>query len=73
MKSMLLSAKKVQYGLDATLRHLGFTVEEKPTIQCNYEIAYRSEIVKCKKPQTITEKLIKPCAEKMVELMIDRG
>ena len=57
-----LSAKSVQYDLEATLPHLGFTVEEKPILQCSYEVAYR--ITKCKKPHTIVEELIKPCAEK---------
>ena len=54
-----LSDKRVRYNLKATLLHLGFTVEEKPTLQCSYEVAYR--IAKCKKPHTIAEKLIKPC------------
>ena len=34
-------------------------------------MAYR--FAKCKKPQTIAEELIKPCAEKIVELMIGPG
>ena len=57
-----LSAKRVQYDLDAMLPHLEFTVEEKPTLQCSNDVAY--QIAKCKKPHTIAEKLIKPCAEK---------
>ena len=55
-----LSAKTVQYDLE-TLLHLGFTAEEKPTLQCSYEVAYC--IAKCKKPHTIAEKLIKRCAK----------
>ena len=58
----------MQYDLEATLRRLEFTVEEKPTLQCSYEMAYR--IAKCKKPRTIAEELIKSCAEKMVEILI---
>ena len=54
-----------------TLHHLGFTVEEKPTLQCSYKVAYR--IVKCKKPHTIAEDLIRTCAEKMLEVMIGLG
>uniref|UniRef100_UPI00358E6FFE protein FAM200C-like n=1 Tax=Myxine glutinosa TaxID=7769 RepID=UPI00358E6FFE len=46
----------------------GFRPEEKPALQSSYEVAYR--IAKCKKPHTIAEDLIKPCTEKMVELMI---
>ena len=50
---------------------MGFTVEEKPTFQCSYKVANR--IAKCKKPHTIAEELIKPCTEKMVEIMIGSG
>ena len=57
-----LSAKRVRYNLEATLPHLGFTVEEKLTLQCNYEVTYR--MVKCKKPHTIAKAIIKPFAEK---------
>ena len=66
-----LSAKRVRYDLEATLPHLGFTVVEKLTLRCSYEVAY--QIAKCKKPHTIVEELIKPCAEKMVEIMIGSG
>ena len=66
-----LSAKEVRYDLEATLPHFRFGVEEKPILQCSYEVAYR--IAKCKKPHTIAEQLIKPCAEKMVEIMIGSG
>ena len=57
-----LSAKSVQYDLEVMLPDFGFTVEEKPTLQCSYEAAYR--IAKCKKPHAIAEEFIKPCAEK---------
>ena len=57
--------------VEATLPHLGFTVEEKPTLQWSFEVAYR--IAKCKKPHTIAEELIKSCTEKMVETMIESG
>ena len=66
-----MSAKRVRYDLEATLHHLGFTVVEMPTLQCSYEVGYR--IAKCKKPHSIAEELIKPCAEKMVEIMIGLG
>ena len=66
-----LPAKKVRYDLEAMLPHLGVTVEEKPTLQSRYEMAY--QIVKCKKPHTIAEELVKPCAKTMVEIMIGSG
>uniref|UniRef100_UPI00358F567B protein FAM200C-like n=1 Tax=Myxine glutinosa TaxID=7769 RepID=UPI00358F567B len=63
-----LSAKRSRYDREATLPKFGFRPEEKPALQSSYEVAYR--IAKCKKPHTIAEDLIKPCTEKMVELMI---
>ena len=66
-----LSAKRIRYDLEATLPHLGFTLEEKPTLQFSYEVPYL--IANFKKPHTITENLMKPCAEKMGEIMMDQG
>ena len=66
-----LTARRIRYDLKATLSHLGFIIEEKPTFQSSYEVAYR--IAQCRKPHTICEKLIKPRAEKMVEIMIGSG
>ncbi|CAM1292366.1 ZBED8 (predicted) [Pycnogonum litorale] len=67
-----LSAKRARYDSEGTLPHFGFQPEEKPALQCSYEVAYR--IAKCKKPHCIADNLIKPCAtEKMVELMIGPG
>lgn len=63
-----LSAKRMRYDREATLPHFGFSPEEKPALLCSYEVAYL--IVKCKKPHTVAEELIKPCVEKMVEVMI---
>ena len=56
MMTSILSAKKVRYDLKATLPHLGFTVEEKPTRQCSYDVAYR--VAKCKKLHTFAEELV---------------
>ena len=64
------SAKKVRYDLKVTLLHLGFTVEEDP-LRFNYKAGY--EIAKCEKPHTIAEKLIKPCAERKVKMIIGSG
>ena len=59
----------IRAGSDAT--SFGIYGRRKPTFQCSYEVAYR--IAKYKKPHTIAEKLIKPCAEKMIEIMIGSG
>ena len=45
-----LCAKRVRDDLEAMLPHLRFTVKEKPTLECSYEVAYR--IAKCKKLHT---------------------
>ena len=66
-----LSAKRVRYDQEGTLPRFGFSPEEKPALQCSYEVAY--QIAKCKKLHTIAEELIKPCATKMVEIMIGPG
>ena len=66
-----MSAKRVQYDLEATLPHLGFTVDENTTLQWSYKEAYR--IAKCKKPHTIAQNLIKSCAENMVEMIGSGG
>ncbi|XP_077975830.1 protein FAM200C-like [Styela clava] len=63
-----LAAKRVRFDKEATLTNFGFLPEENPALECSYEVAYR--VAKCKKPHTIAEDLIKPCAEKMVELLI---
>lgn len=63
-----LSAKRSRYDREATLPKFGFRPEEKSAVQSSYEVAHR--IANCKKPHTIAEDIIKPCAEKMVELMI---
>ena len=66
----VLFVKKVQYDLKVTLLHLGFTVVKNP-LQFSYKVGY--EIAKCKKPHTIAEELIKPCAERKVKMMIGSG
>ena len=67
----VLSAKRVRFERKRTLPHFGFSTEEKPALQCSYKVAYR--IAKCKKSHTIAEELIKPCAEKIIELIIEPG
>jgi len=45
----------------------GFVPTQKPALEASYRVAYR--IAKVKKPHTIGETLIKPCALDMVQLM----
>ena len=60
-----MSVKRVRYDREALITHFGFLQEACP---CSYEMAY--QIAKSKKPHTIAEDLIKPCLEKMVEILI---
>ena len=71
MTSMLCLPKENDMTWKATLPRLRFTLEEKPTLQCSYKVGYW--IAKWEKLHTIAEELIKPCAEKMVEIMIGSG
>ena len=64
-KSLL--AKRARLRAAGTLPKLGFCSEDKPGLEASYRVAYR--ITKEKKPHTIGERLIKPCAMDMVELV----
>ena len=69
MTSMHVCQKStIRPGSDAT----SFGIYgETPTLQGSYEVEYQN--AKCQKPHVIAEELIKPCAEKMVEIMIGSG
>ena len=64
-KSLL--AKRARFRAAGTLPILGFCSEDKAGLEASYRVAYR--IAKEKKPHTIGERLIKPCAMDMVELV----
>ena len=64
-KSLL--AKRARFRAAGTLPKLGFYSEDKAGLEASYRVAYR--IAKEKKPHTIGEQLIKPCAMDMVELV----
>ena len=63
-----LPVKRARCDREALITHFGILQEEKPALQCSFEVAYR--IAKCKKLHAIAENLIKPCSEKMVEILI---
>ena len=63
-----LFAKRVRFNQEETLPDFEFFPKEKPALRCSYEVAH--QISKCEKLRTIVEELIKPCAKKMVEIMI---
>ena len=59
--------KRARFRVAGTLPKLGFASEKKPMVEASYHVAYR--IAKAKKPHDIAEKLIKPCALDMVEIL----
>ena len=59
--------KKARFERGVTLDKHGFIPTEKPLLEASYKIAY--QIAKNKKPHTIAETLIKPCALEMTEIV----
>ena len=59
--------KKARFEKSGTLVKHGFVPTQKPMVEACYKVAYR--IAKEKKPHTIAETLIKPCALEMIELV----
>ena len=60
-------AKKARFEKTGTLPKLGFARTQKRCLEASFKVAYC--IAKQKKPRTIGETLIKPCALEMVELV----
>lgn len=65
-----LKAKRVRFDTQGTLPKLGFIPTEKPLLIASYHVAYK--ISKCKKPHTIAEELIKPCALEMATIVLGK-
>ena len=59
--------KRARFCAAGALPKLGFCSEDKAGLEASYQVAYR--IAKEKKPHTIGEQLVKPCAIDMVELV----
>ena len=59
--------KKARFERGGTLDKHGFIPTGKPLLEASYKIAY--QIAKNKKPHTIAETLIKPCALEMTEIV----
>ena len=64
-KSLLV--KRARFRAVGTLPKLGFCSEDKAGLEASYRVVYK--IAKEKKPHKIGERLIKPCAMDMVELV----
>lgn len=59
--------KRARFEKTGTLPKLGFIPTQKPCLEASYKVAYR--IAQQKKPHTIAETLVKPCALDIVELV----
>lgn len=63
----LFKIKRARFEGREKLNNYGFVPEKKPALEASYRVALR--IAKDKKPHTIAETLIKPCAMEMAEIM----
>lgn len=63
----VLQQKKARFEKDRPLSEQELLQKEKPLLEASYKVAHL--IAKNKKPHTIGETLIKPCALEMVELV----
>ncbi|XP_076372943.1 protein FAM200C-like [Tachypleus tridentatus] len=65
-----LRVKRARFDQVSTLPTYGFSPTEKPLLRASYEVAY--QIAKSKKPHTIGEELIKPCALEMAKIVLGK-
>uniref|UniRef100_UPI00358F06DC protein FAM200C-like n=1 Tax=Myxine glutinosa TaxID=7769 RepID=UPI00358F06DC len=65
-----LKAKGTRFDHAGTLPTYGFSPTEKPMLLASYQVAY--QVAKSKKPQTIGEELIKPCALEMAKIILGK-
>ena len=63
--------KRARYDEKGTLPVFGFVPIDKPILTASYEVAY--VIAKQGKPHTIGEKLVKPAALKMANIMLGKA
>ena len=63
----MFATKQARFEAIGSLDVHGFVKEKKPALEASYRVALY--IVKEKKPHTIAETLVKPCAMEMVQLL----
>ncbi|XP_076042078.1 protein FAM200C-like [Oratosquilla oratoria] len=63
-----LQAKRARYDQRGTLTQLGFKPMQKPLLRASYEVAY--QCIKVKASHSAPENPIKPCAIRIVELVL---
>ena len=64
-------AKRARYDVRATLPALGFCLTSKPLLRASYEVSLI--ITKAKTPHTAGEKLTKPSAVKMAQILLGQN
>ena len=64
-------AKRARYGMRGKLPALGFSPTSQPLLRASYEVSLM--IAKAKAPHTAGEKLIKPSAVKMAQILLGRN
>ena len=64
-------AKRARYDMRGTLPALGFSLTSQPLLSASYEVSLI--IAKAKAPHTAGEKLIKPSAVKMAQILLGRN
>ena len=67
----MFKPKRARYSMRATLPALGFCVTSQPLLRASYEVSLI--IAKAKAPHTAGEKLIKPSAVKMAQILLGRN
>jgi hypothetical protein len=65
-----LKQKKARFHSSSTLPKLGFGSTHKPLLETSYKVEYL--VAKNKKPHTIGENMIMPCAPQMVEVVLGK-
>ena len=65
-----LKIKRARFDSRGTLPKLGFVSVDKPLLLASYQVAYK--VAKSKKPHTIAEELIKPCALEMATIILGK-
>ena len=67
----MFKVKRARYDMRGTLPALGFCLTSQPFLRASYEVSLI--IAKAKAPPTAGEKLIKPSAVKMAQILLGRN
>ena len=65
-----LKGKRIRFDFQRTVPKLDFISADKPLSMASYHVAYK--VAKSKKPHTIAEEVIKPCAVAMAKIVLEK-